>query len=62
MKRFVTVTGKDEGGEAGASNLYTQLFIQFPNQAFLWGFSGLNLTAGEFPEAGERFTLWSLSD
>ena len=61
MKGFVTVTGKDEGCEAGLRNLNAELLFQLPDQALLWGFSGINLTTRKFPEPGERFTNRSLS-
>ena len=43
-------------------NLNAELLGQFADQALLWGFSGINLTAGEFPEPRQRFTVRPLSD
>jgi hypothetical protein len=61
MKRFVSVTGKDERRQASPGNLYAELFIKLADQALLWGFSVLNLTAGELPEARQLFTTRPLS-
>lgn len=61
MKRFVTVTGKDERREAGLGNLDAELFLKLSDQALLWGFSDLNLTTGELPEARQLFTNRPLS-
>lgn len=61
MKRFVTVTGKDEGRQAGVGNLYAELFFKLSDQALFRGFSRFNLTSGEFPAARPLFTNWPLS-
>ena len=61
MKRFVTMTGKDERGQTGVGNLYAELLIQLSDQALLWGFSEFNLTTGELPEARQLFTMRPLS-
>ena len=61
MKRIVTMTGKDERGQAGVGNLYAELLIKLSDQALLWGFSNFNLTTRELPEARQLFTMWSLS-
>ena len=54
------MTGKDERGEARLSNLNPQLLGELTDQAFLGGFAGNKLTAGKFPQPGERFTNLSL--
>ena len=42
-------------------NLNAELLVKLTDQALLWGFCLLNLTAGEFPEPRQRFTNRSLS-
>ena len=55
------MTGKDEGREARLGNLNAQFFRQLADQAFFRGFARNKLTAGKFPEPGERFTMRPLS-
>ena len=56
------MTGKHEGGESGLDHVDIQLLLQFADQGGLGRLAGLELAAGEFPEAGERLALGALGD
>ena len=62
MKRFVTVTGKDERREAGLGDLNAKLLIELADQARLRAFPRINLTAWKLPQPFQMFTTWSFCD
>jgi hypothetical protein len=62
VKILIGVARKSQGCETRLLDDNSKLLLQLPDQRILWALARVDLAAGEFPEAGHRFSGRPLRD
>ena len=60
MEFLVRMAGECQRGQAAFPCVDAQFFLQFADQGLFWGFAGLDLAAGKFPQACHALSFGAL--
>ena len=62
VETVISMACEDKGRETGARNADAQFFLQLADQTVFRRFTGLELSAGELPKAGQLLAFGTLTD